>query len=483
MKKFNVLTIVFTFITIFLSKSTFAHPFLNINVDEDFIYDNMQASKESKNIIFSIKPLSYYLVNLSENKIKLLTNSLERPNTYIKPINTIQLRTLYTDADYLLLEGQNGLTLKKGLNLVSLEDGQISLGRKFIIYYQFRQILNKDIKKGELLRGYGKILFGKFSFEAGVDNVNWGNGEYGILLSNNAYPFPLIKLQTERPLNFAGKWSFAILNGWLPEDRRDTSNPKILGLRVVYKPWNFLEIGGTKTTMYGGDGRPSYKLTEYWNLITSSKDNVPGDKYDNDSYAGYDITIYIPNKWTDTFKIYFEQYGTDIHAFWQKEDSGLGSKFPFIFTLISRAYDIGIFASKGKNIFRIEYVEIPSVFYYHHWYPYEGYTYKGISLGYPYGRNTKVYFLKYHRWLNEKSWFTLKTAYYKQLWEKANPEFDNYFLSIEYNKFFNSRFQISPYFRIDYKEKLDTNPLPTQFNLIDKSKTFLTIGLSLHLRF
>lgn len=464
-------------------KSSFSHPLLNINVDDDFIYDNIQASKYSNKQVFSIKPLPYIASILAKSRLNLIANSIERPIKYIKPINTIQVKTFYTNANYLLLEGQSGLLLKKGFNLITLEDGQISLGENFIFYYQLRQIFNDDTKKGEVLRTYGKFLFGKFSFEAGIDNVNWGNGEYGILLSNNAYPFPLIKLQTEKPLNFVGKWSFSILNGWLFEDRQDVSNPMLLGIRIVYKPFDFLEIGGTKTTMYGGDGRPKYKLTEYWQLLTSYRDNIPGDKYDNDSYAGYDIVVYIPNKWTDTLKIYFEQYGTDIYAFWQKEDEGFGSKFPFIFTLLSRAYNIGIFASKNKNILRLEYVEIPSVFYYHHWYPHEGYSYKGISLGYPYGRNVKVYFFKFHRWINNKNWFTLKTAYFKQLWERENPEVDNYFVSFEYNKLINKTLQISPFFRIDYREKFDTNLLPTKFEFNDESKTFITLGLSIFLRF
>ena len=462
----------------------FANPHLNINVDDTFIYENIQASKKSKEYILSIKPLPNIYSLLAGEKIKPLMNSLEKDVSYLKPVNTVKFSIYNTNADYLLLEGQSGLSLRKGVNAILLEDGQLSYKRKFIAYYQLRQIFNKDLKQGQVLRTYAKFIFGKFSFEAGKDNVNWGNGEYGLLLSNNAYPFPLIKLSTEKPLYFAGKWKFSILNGWLQEDRKDVSNPQILGIRVVWKPFSFLEIGGTKTTMYGGKGRPGYKLTEYWNIITSSKDNIPGNKYDNDSYAGYDFALYLPLKWFDTFKLYYEEAGTDIEAVWQKEDRGhWARRFPYIFALLSRAYKGGVFLSKGKNIFRFEYVLTPDNYYIHHWYYYEGYTYKGYSLGYPYGRDVETYFLKYVHWFNNKNWIELKGSYYKQPYENSKIKTKNYFISLEYGKVINNLFQIKPFIRYDSKKGIDKNYLPTQYNLENKNKTYLTLGLTLTIRF
>ena len=68
-------------------------------------------------------------------------------------------------------------------------------------------------------------------------------------------------------LNFAGKWSFLIVDGWLNEKRNDVTNPKIFLFRLTYKPLNFIELGGTRSTMYGGAGRPEYKPWEYPTLL------------------------------------------------------------------------------------------------------------------------------------------------------------------------------------------------------------------------
>ncbi|GAB6072750.1 hypothetical protein JCM14244_11270 [Venenivibrio stagnispumantis] len=468
-----------------LFTAVFANPYLNINSDDIFIYDNIQASKESKENILSIRPLPYFYIFSGNERLKYFSNYIEKPENYIKPVNNIDISVFNTNADYLLLEGKSGLSLRKGLNVISTEDGQISYQDKFVGYYQFRQIINKDQKEGQVLRAYAKFLAGKFSIEIGKDNVNWGQGEYGLLLSNNAYPFPMVKVQTEEPLDFYGKWSFAILNGWLQEERKDVSYPKILGIRGIYKPASFFEVGLTKTTMYGGSGRPEYKsFKDYWKLITSSEDNVPGSRYDNDSYGSYDIALYLPLKWFDIFKIYYEEAGTDVQAVWQKEDRKLSGRFPFIFGLLSRSYNTGVFISKGKDIFRFEYVKTADNFYIHHYYYYEGYSYKGYSLGYPYGRDVHSLFFKYIHWIDNQNWIDFKMSVFKQPWkENVDIKSSNYYASLEYGKILNKNIQIKPFIRYDYKKGIDKNTLPTQFSIENKKENYLTVGLALNLRF
>ena len=131
----------------------------------------------------------------------------------------------------------------------------------------------------------------KFSLEAGIDNVNLGPGEYGLLLSNNSAPYPLVKLQTEDRIEMLGTWDFLILHGWLREEREDYSNPKILAMRIVWKPADFIELGATRTILFGGDERPDYELSDYPDLISGEKENIPDDKFYNNSLNGYDILI------------------------------------------------------------------------------------------------------------------------------------------------------------------------------------------------
>ncbi|WP_457640406.1 capsule assembly Wzi family protein [Persephonella sp.] len=475
-----LLLVVLCFVTDFSA----ANPLLNINTEEKVIYDNILSSKNSEKFILSLKPLSNYYAALSSYpyRVKPLLNSFDKSGWYIKPFNTLTFKAFYTDADYLLLEGQSGTYLLKGFNFYGFEDGFISLGKRSTFYYQLRQIYNKDIFRNEIFRLYWKFKFYKFSVEIGKDNVNWGPGEYGLLLSNNVPPYKLIKFETEKPLKLIGDWKFSLVRGWLDENRIDISDPNILGLRIVWKPADFIEIGGTKTTMYGGKGRPSYKLKDYWDVVVSSKDNVSGDKFDNDSYAAYDISIYIPLKQFDIFKLYYQEAGSDVNAIWQEEDSGkLKDRFPFIFSLLKPAYQTGLLIAKGSNIFRFEYASTADVFYVHHWYRYEGYTYKGFSLGYPYGRDMRSFLIKYLRYF-DKNWLEFKAGYILQPEEFSDEEKRTYF-SLEYSKFVNNLLEIRPFFRLDYIKNYDTNTLPTQFNLTDKTKTFITLGISTFIRF
>jgi len=93
-------------------------------------------------------------------------------------------------------------------------------------------------------------------------------------------------------------------------------------MRIVYRPFSILEIGGTRTTLFGGKGRPSYSFDEYFKVFWGTDENIPGSKYDNDGYAAYDISLKLPFiPYFKQFKLYFQKAGTDIKAPWQKEDN------------------------------------------------------------------------------------------------------------------------------------------------------------------
>ena len=479
--------------TLLIMGISIANPLLNVNTEDREVYENLEASENVNKINFSIKPMSYYdlmpyMDNFRIERIRPWINSLDHSEFYIKPINSLTTKFYITNEEYSFIPNQSGLKLRKGANLFIFEDGLVSLGKRAVLYYQLRQTKNKDYTKNELFRTYLKLFFYKFSFEAGIDNVHWGPGEYGNLLSNNAKPYPMFKLQTEDPIRFLGKWDFSFVKGYLHEDRLDRDNPELMALRVVWKPFSWLEIGGTRLSLYGGTGRPTYKLIEYPKVLIGDEENVSFSKYDTEGYAGWDFTIYLNfvKKWLksiETAKFYYQESGTDVKAFWQKEDKG-EFYFPFGIRFLGTAYVTGLFFSTKKSIYRLEFQSVSDIFYRHHFYNVENLTYKGMSLGNPYGRNILHFYFKHRYYFDDTFSMEYRLGFLQQPAYKLSLyplRMKRYYASLLLSKKVKE-FIFESYFRYDKTKNYDINPLPTKFDIVPEDKNFYILGLSLSYR-
>lgn len=474
MKRLTITTLILCFCS-----SLFANPNMNLNVEEGTIYE---ASAHDGKEFLTIRPLPVRRIYLTEEKLSLYSNKMpidEDTGWYIKPINSIEFKFFGTNEENAFLEGSSGLKLKKGANFFAFVDGLASFGDKAMGYYQFKTNVNDDDTKASLHRGYLKYYFGKFSLQGGKDNVNWGPGEYGVLLSSNAPPYYLVKLQTEIPLRFLGEWDFALLHGWLDEDRADVTNPKILALRLEYRPFRIFQLGLTRTTMYGGKGRPTYKIYQYPKVFWGSEENIPGGKYDNDGFVAYDLSLSLPFiPFFKDFKIYYQKAGTDVKAPWQKEDkTKLYSEFPFIFKILAPLHQVGIEASLKRDVFRIEYVDIDYRFYIHHVYHTEGYTFKDLSLGYPYGPDSKSIFFKHTHFFDNDLSIQYKIGWYKQKDRWSKNDVERYYVYLQADKKIG-KFMISPYVRYDRSKNYDRDKLPTKMDIVEENKDFYIVGIS-----
>ncbi len=465
----------------------YANPLLNLNVEERIAYDLLESSPKSKHFHISIRPFSNekaYIILDNPLRIKAYMNSLSEPGYYIKPVNSITLQTFYTTEEKFNLENMGGTLIEKGLNIYTFLDGYVSVGRRFVFYYQFRYLSNKQNNKLDIYRTYAKLRIGKFSFQVGKDSVHLGPGEFSLLLSANAEPFPMIKIQTEESINFAGKWNFLFVRGWLREKRSDVDNPNILALRVVWKPWDFIEIGGTRTALYGGEGRPGFKLTEYSKLIIGTEENVPSSKFNADGYGAWDVSIYLPvHRWFPTIKmlkLYYQEAGTDITAWWQKEDRG-EFKPPFGFNLLNRGVVVGLLMSTSKDIIRLEFNRVGDLWYKHALYPIDGYTYKGLSLGHPYGPNMVHLFFKHRRYIDNYTSLMYKVGFYRQPYEGSPLKMTRYYLVVSPEKRID-KFIVSGFVRIDFTRNYDADQSPLSFSITPEDKTLITGGLSVSWR-
>ncbi len=470
------------FLLITCTVASVSNPLFNINSENDHIYFLREASTYISNDITSMKPLNISRsFGFTEKVERLRPYIYIEPETsiYIKPLNEIEILALSTNEERGFIEGSSGISLEKGFNLYLFNDGFMSLGERSIIYYQLRYRNSNNINDLSINRLYGKFRVGKISFSVGKDNVNLGPGEYGMLLSNNVEPFPLLKLQTEQSLNAFGEWDFIFLRGWLIEERKDRDNPSILALRLIWKPVKALELGATKTTLYEGEGRPKYKIEEYLELILSTRDNIPGDRYDNSSNASYDISLYLPlNNYIPSvkvFKIYFQEAASDVIAFWQVEDKGTFYP-PFGIRFLQPAYQFGFLLSTNNDIVRLEVAKISNKFFVHHYYPVEGHSYKGLSLGYPYGRNSLSAFLKHRHYFSNELYFEYKIGGYKKPFEGYQIATERYFIQLLTSYTIN-RVRTTIFIRGDKVNNYDKEPLPHIFNITKEEKLFYTLGI------
>ncbi len=142
----------------------------------------------------------------------------------------------------------------------------------------------------------------------------WGPSRHGaLLLSNNAQPLDLIRLSTAGPLLLPGPLAHlglirAEVFASQLEDERPVPRPYLAGARVTTRLLPWLELGASRTAMFGGKGRNVDPGT-IWNVITARTENdETGDP--GNQLASIDGRLIVP--WElQPFELYGEYGGED----------------------------------------------------------------------------------------------------------------------------------------------------------------------------
>ena len=405
---------------------------LHISTDDRAAIDYFEMQNSEPKDSFSILPRGFYD---TKNDVKSLYPVLPYLNGVKKNdrwknswqiVSKVGAGYYFSNKDGNFIPGAGGRKFDKGSTMITSQSGNAVFLDSWAFYWELEEknnfnsthsIASTDV---DFRRFYAKLKMWKFSIMAGKDTVHLGPGEYGMLLSSNAEPFYMVKIQNEQTIHLGGDWNLLFMNGWLREERGDISNPNILAMRLTYRPpkmFSFFELGMTRSMMYSGDGRPSYDLTEYPYLIAGVSDNVSYSKWDADSYAAIDFTFNIPmyklNSKIKAFKLYFQESATDIKAVWQVEDK-VELMLPYLlFNFLERGYLAGIFAATEHDIMRLEYSKTSLSHYRHQIYNYDGYTLRGLSLGHPFGRNHQAVRFNHRHYFNPSFSFKWEIGYYQ----------------------------------------------------------------------
>ena len=149
---------------------------------------------------------------------------------------------------------------------------------------------------------------GETSIEAGIPSASlqigkiatwYGPGRLGALIfTNNAQSYPGIRFHNPVPIavpgffSFLGNVQYDLFWARLEEDR-SIPNPLLFGMRLAARPSRYLEVGLSRSMIYGGEGHDS-GLSAWWNAFKGGDTNDPTEEGLVNQIAGFDVTLTLP---------------------------------------------------------------------------------------------------------------------------------------------------------------------------------------------
>ncbi len=346
----------------------------------------------------------------------------DHATTFIKPLEEIEARYVYSEGQPREFVGfpvrPNRIKATEGTPLVYNNDGVI-YGEHHNFTLQFSSsmrlgnilsgyiepillvrendgdVANIDDAELDILKGYGKISPWNIEFEAGRDNLWWGQGYHGsLILTDNAAPLDLMKLSNPVPFllpwyfKYLGPFKYTVFISRLEEDR-EAPHALFGGIRFGFKPFPILEMGLNATAIFNGDGKPHINFSDFLDFI-GFQGGESNKKFNQ--IAGLDFRLQLP--FLRNAQVYGEYGG---------EDSG-GLEYPEEFLFGDIGYLVGIYFPRltcdGKTDLRFEYannahrVDSTPGYWYGNAVYRSGYTHNGMIMGHHMGPDSMDFFAR-----------------------------------------------------------------------------------------
>jgi hypothetical protein len=210
---------------------------------------------------------------------------------------------------------------------------------------------------------------------------HWGPGWDGsLILGTAARPFPSVSVDADSGPLSASKWwwwlgevQFSGFLGQLESDRADVSKPWLMGMRLVLRPREWLELGLSRTMQFGGEGRDNSPKTFLKALLgrdnhcnASDCSNQPGNQL-----GGYDARLSL-DRWLPGVALYGQLIGEDSRP----DDVPVPAKNMYLAGAAWHRDDALVFVEWTDS-----QAKVAGIAYNHSIYT-DGYRYKGRPLGY-----------------------------------------------------------------------------------------------------
>lgn len=267
----------------------------------------------------------------------------------------------------------------------------------------------------------GSYVAGKYANQwliAGQIPTWWGPGHDGSLIRGDASK-PVIGVTIQRDkqaaptsqyLSWIGPWQYQLFAGQL-KDYEAVPDTKLIGMRLTASPTDWLEVGASRTFMWGGDGRPE-SLSSLWDAIKGTKDNGgTGNPDPANQLGGFDARVNLSSLVNVPVSVYGQYIGED-------EAGGLPAKNMY---LAGADFASSLNTTNMGNLPYQLYTEwtdtrtsgdVKDISYNHHNYT-DGYYQHGYPLGYALGGDTESIAVGGKLWLDNQNFINAKIQHAK----------------------------------------------------------------------
>lgn len=334
-------------------------------------------------------------------------------STYLKPVDELILKYQYQSDNPIIrpqtgmpfthtiysLYNQDGLVYPEGHNFAAELIGEGRLWNHISFYYRplFTSVEGENAHL-DLAKGYLKFELLNIELEAGRDSLWWGPGKHGgLIISNNARPFDLIKLSNQRPFSipFLGLFKFNLFLSRLDYGEPFIAEPLLYGLRLHFKPHPIFEMGISHVVIFEGQGRKALSFKDYIDIIFGNA-NREYTKLDSNQQIAIDLSL----RWPNFHKFFPLARSLKFYGEYGAEDTGfLPDRRALLLGLAF--YDIFLL---GRIDLFLEYADtspasVPAAWYTHNFYPP---IFHERIFGHHAGSNTEDFFVRLQAFVTPK---------------------------------------------------------------------------------
>ena len=280
---------------------------------------------------------------------------------------------------------------------------------------------DKDIIEDDDLSLEGSYLAGKYANQwliAGQIPTWWGPGHDGSLIRGDASK-PVVGVTMQRDtqaapshpyLNWIGPWQYQLFAGQL-EDYKAAKDAKLIGMRLTASPTDWLEVGASRTFIWGGEGRPE-SASSFWDALKGTKDNGgTGDPDPANQLGGFDARVNLSSLVNVPVSVYGQYIGEDEagglpakNMYLAGADFASSLNTPNMGTMPYQLYTEWTDTSTSGDVKGISYN--------HHNYT-DGYYQQGYPLGYALGGDTESIAVGGKLWVDNQNFINAKVQHAK----------------------------------------------------------------------